>query len=242
MDDVLYSTFAAVEDRHWWFVARRAIIFSLLKTRIHIPDGADVLDVGCGTGATLQAFSQRYRTSGIDVSPLAIEQCRARGLDTVAVGTLENFPFPGKSFDLIALLDVIEHIDDDVAALQTAKRLLKDGGHILLTVPAFQFLWSKHDEINQHKRRYTRKVLKERLEKSGYTIDFISYYNTFLFPLALAERLFEKLLRKDASVALKIPPEPLNALFTRVFGLERWWLRAGSFPFGLSLLAIAHPK
>ncbi len=242
MDDVLYSTFAAVEDRHWWFVARRAIIFSLLKSRIHIPDGADVLDAGCGTGATLHAFSQRYKSSGIDVSPIAVEQCRARGLHSVAVGTFENFPFPDRTFDLITLLDVIEHIDDDVAALQMAKKYLKAGGHILLTVPAYQFLWSKHDEVNQHKRRYTRKVLYERLKKSGYAIDFISYYNTFLFPLALIERLFEKLLRKDASVALQIPPAPLNAFFTQMFELERFWLQERSFPFGLSLLAIAHPE
>jgi SAM-dependent methyltransferase len=242
MDDVLYSTFAAVEDRHWWFVARRDILFSLLKTRMNIPDGAEILDVGCGTGATLQALSRHYKAFGVDLSPLAVDQCRVRGLNNIAVGTLEKFPFPGKSFDLIAMLDVIEHIDDDVAALQLARKLLKVGGHILLTVPAFQFLWSKHDEVNQHKRRYTGQGLKERLAKSGYTIDFISYYNTFLFPLALAERLIEKLLRKDASVALKIPPAPLNALFTQIFGLERWWLRATSFPFGLSLLAIAHPK
>ncbi len=242
MDDVLYSTFAAVEDRHWWFVARRAIILSLLKNRAHVRDGAEILDAGCGTGATLQAFSQRYRSSGIDVSPIAVEQCRARGLNSVAVGTFEKFPFPDKSFDLIALLDVIEHIDDDVATLQLAGKYLKDGGCILLTVPAFQFLWSKHDDLNQHKRRYTRRVLKERLKKSGYTIDFISYYNTLLFPLALAERLLEKLLHKDASIALKILPAPLNVIFTQIFGVERWWLRAGSFPFGLSLLAIAHPR
>jgi SAM-dependent methyltransferase len=242
MDDVLYSTFAEVEDCHWWFVARREILFSLLRTRIHLPDDAEILDVGCGTGATLQALSQRYKAFGIDPSSLAIDQCRARGLANAAVGTLEEFPFPGKSFDLIAMLDVIEHIDDDVAALQLAKKLLKDGGHILLTVPAFQFLWSKHDEINQHKRRYAKRVLKECLEKSGYTVDFISYYNTFLFPLAFVERVFEKILRTDASIALKIPPAPLNALFTRLFGCERWWLEVGPFPFGLSLLAIVHPK
>lgn len=242
MDDILYSTFFAVEDRHWWFAARRKIVFSLIKAFTRVPRGADILDVGCGTGAFLKALTQDYSAFGIDLSPLAIEQCHARGLSRVAVGTLDGFPFPNKHFHLVTMLDVIEHIDDDLAALRLAKGLLTNNGYLFLTVPAFPFLWSKHDEMNRHKRRYKKKELKTRLEQSGYTIDFISYYNTFLFPIALIERLFEKSLHLTPSSALRIPPAPLNAIFTCVFGCERWFLRKVPFPFGLSLLAIAHPK
>ncbi len=237
MEGELYSRFFEVEERHWWFVARQMIVEDFIRRRLGVPQGADVLDVGCGTGAILKMLSQHYNAFGTDTSGLAIDFCRKRGLANAFCCTLDSFPHKNLRFDLITALDVIEHIDDDLGVVRKASEILKPGGALLVTVPAYQFLWSAHDELNHHKRRYVRSGLRRVLEEGGLKVEVISYYNTFLFPIALANRLTEKLLMLQSD-ELALPSPILNDILLRIFALERIPLRTLSFPFGLSLIAI----
>lgn len=239
MEEHLYRTFYEVETRHWWFVARQMIIEHLVHRDIQLTKGSRVLDVGCGTGAILASFSKDYECYGTDTSPLAIEFCRKRNLKEVYQCTLENFPHADLKFDLILMLDVIEHIGDDRGILRQASRLLKPGGHILITVPAYQFLWSKHDDVNFHKRRYVKSGLRQVFEETGMKIQLLSYYNTILFPLALISRFAQKILPTQIDKTLEIPPPFFNSLLTRTFSLERYLIGQLSLPFGLSLVGIA---
>ncbi|TAK37407.1 MAG: class I SAM-dependent methyltransferase [Lysobacteraceae bacterium] len=241
MEEQLYRTFYEIEQKHWWFVARQRIVEDLIRRRIGLAPGSQVLDVGCGTGAILSMLSKQFEAYGTDTSPLAIELCGKRGLKNAFQCTLESFPRPDLRFNLITLLDVIEHIDDDLAVLQQARGYLKDGGSVLITVPAYQWLWSRHDDLNHHKRRYTKAGLAGVLDRAGLQPAFLSYYNTLLFPAALAGRMIQKAGGSTSDTTLTIPPSPLNALLTSVFSSERHLLGMSPLPFGLSLVAIAKP-
>ncbi|HEY6951605.1 MAG TPA: class I SAM-dependent methyltransferase [Bacteroidota bacterium] len=242
MEDELYRKFYEVETRHWWFVARQRIIEDLIVRKAGIERGSRVLDIGCGTGAVLASFSQRYEAYGTDTSPLAIEFCRKRGLQNAYEGTLSSLPHPELKFDLVLLLDVIEHIDDDVAMLKDASNVLKPGGLALITVPAYQFLWSRHDTLNFHKRRYVKSQLRQVVEQAGLKIEFATYFNTFLFPLALVGRLFEKLFQGTTDRTLDLPPKPVNALLTATFSFEKNFIGNIPLPFGLSIIAMARKR
>ncbi|MGB2868263.1 MAG: class I SAM-dependent methyltransferase [Bacteroidota bacterium] len=239
MEDQLYQSFYDVEMRHWWFVARREILLDIIETRLHLPAGSKVLDVGCGVGGMLVSLSDRYEAYGTDTSTLAIEFCRKRGLKNVFECDLKGLPLPNLEFDLIMLLDVIEHVDDDLGLLREAFGRLKKGGIVLVTVPAYQFLWTRHDDLNHHKRRYVGRRLGRVLVESGFLVDRMSYFNTLLFPLALVTRLLHKVLGSGNESELSIPPSPLNNILKSIFSLERPLLRRLSFWFGLSILAIA---
>lgn len=239
MEEQLYRTFYEVEQKHWWFVARQRIVEDLIRRRIGLTPGSSVLDVGCGTGAILAMLSKQFEAYGTDTSPLAVELCGKRGLKNAHCCTLDTFPHPDLRFDLITLLDVIEHIDDDLAVLQQARNYLKPGGTILLTVPAYQWLWSRHDDANHHKRRYTKARLAGVLKRAGLAPALLSYYNTLLFPAAVADRLIQKMTGATNDTTLTIPNAPLNSLLTSVFSFERHLLDLTSLPLGLSLIAIA---
>jgi len=239
MEDELYRKFYEVETLHWWFSARQKIVMDVIEHQLSLSRGATVLDIGCGTGAILAEFSKQYRAYGTDTSALAIKFCHQRGLSNALCCTLDTFPHPELKFDLVTMLDVIEHIDDDAATLQQAARFINPGGHLLVTVPAYQFLWSHHDALNHHKRRYTRSGLRKVLEKSGFAVEMISYYNTLLFPTALLERLVEKFVKMGSDTTLTVPVEPLNLVFRSIFSAERFCLRKIAFPFGLSVIALA---
>lgn len=242
MEKQLYRTFYEVEQKHWWFVARQRIVEDLIRRRIGLAPGSSVLDVGCETGAILAVLSKQFEAYGTDTSPLAIELCGKRGLKNAFQCTLESFPRPDLRFNLITLLDVIEHIDDDLAVLQQARGYLKSGGSVLATVPAYQWLWSPHDDVNHHKRRYTRPHLGRVLDQAGLKPVFLSYYNTLLFPAALAGRLLQKLIGSTGDTTLAIPPSPVNHSLTSIFSFERSLLQHTTFAFGLSLIAIARKK
>lgn len=237
MDATLYEKFFEVENRHWWFVARQRIVKEMIQRRLRVRQGAKVLDVGCGTGAILTMLSQQYEAYGTDTSELAIEFCRKRGLTNAYRCTLDNFPHPNLRFDLITAFDVLEHIDDDLTVVRKALDFLKPGGALLVTVPAYQFLWSPHDELNHHKRRYVKSQLRRLLQKGGLNVEMISYYNTFLFPIAMAKRLSEKILKQQGD-ELEIPAPLVNSLLQSIFAFERIPLQSFSFPFGLSLIAV----
>ncbi len=222
--------------------ARQRIVEDLIRRRIGLAPGSSVLDVGCGTGAILAMLSKQFEAYGTDTSPLAVELCGKRGLKNVHCCTLDTFPRPDLRFDLITLLDVIEHIDDDLTVLQQARNFLKPGGVILVTVPAYQWLWSRHDDVNHHKRRYTKRHLAGVLNRAGLAPALLSYYNTLLFPAAVAGRLVQKMSGSATDTTLTIPPSLLNSLLTTLFSFERHLLDMVPLPFGLSLIAIAKPK
>ena len=238
MEEHLYKTFYEIEKKHWWFVGRQQIVGELIRQRLRLPSGSKVLDVGCGTGSILEMLSREHEAYGTDTSPIAIELCGQRGLKNAHQCSLDSFPYPDIRFDLITLLDVIEHVDDDLEVLRQAYRFLSPGGAILVTVPAYQWLWSKHDAVNHHKRRYAKTQLRGVLDAAGFRIEMLSYYNAILFPIALVQRLAEHVVKSEKDTTLDIPPLPINSLLLSIFSSEKYLLRRSSLPFGLSVVAI----
>lgn len=240
MEKILYDEMRENETEHWWFRARREILIKVMKT--FVPKGASVLDVGCGTGFILEKLKYDYDAHGLDHAEVAVNYCHERGLTSVKQGLLGEENFNGKKFQLILFLDVIEHIEDDFAIVSTAKQYLSERGIVMITVPAFEFLWSAHDEVHHHKRRYTKKTLTALLEKAGYAIRYISYFNTFLFPMIALVRLIGNLSgRRNASDA-KPENKLINDMLYCIFKSERILLPNVSLPFGISLLAVAEVK
>jgi len=238
MEEQVYRTLYAVEKEHWWYAARKDILLRYLEVRLGLPRAARVLDAGCGTGAILEALSARYDAWGTDVAPQAIAFCRERGLTRLHLGTLDAYP-PSPPFDLITMLDMVEHVDDDRGLLRAAHALLGPGGHILITVPAFPSLWSRYDEILHHRRRYTRAGLGALVASSGFAIEHMTFLNCLLFPVAWLRRAAARLTGSDGAGDLEIPPRALNAALRGTFRIERHVLTRGSLPFGLSLLVLA---
>ena len=241
MEEYLYPHFYKIEKEHWWFVARQHILLRYLDARVHPPASARLLDVGCGTGAILELFSQKYDAYGLDFSPSAIEFCRQRGLQHLFAGSIESYPHE-TLFDIITMLDVVEHADDDLGLLRAGRNLLSDSGALLVTVPAFPSLWGHHDVVLHHRRRYTKAELIHLVEAAGFQIAHITFLNAFLFPAAVAKRALARLLRSGEADDLEIPGHGLNTVLRRVFELEGGILARASLPFGLSLLCLAKKR
>ncbi len=237
MEEYLYPHFYEVEKSHWWFAARRAILLEYLERRVHPTNSSRILDVGCGTGAILEEFARRYTAFGLDFSPSAIDFCRKRGLPNLFAGTLSDYRVD-VPFDVVTMLDVVEHVDDDLGLLRDAHKLLRGGGAILITVPAFPALWSGHDVELHHKRRYLKAQLRSMVEAAGFQIDHLSYFNCFLLPVAIGKRSLAKLLHTKEASDLELPAAPVNAVLRRLFGFERHILPTASLPFGLSLICL----
>jgi len=240
MDDRLIDQMERVQREHFWFRARAEIVLALLEPRL--APGMRVLDAGCGTGLLLSRLPAGVALAGLDASERALEHARHR-LDArradLRRGALPADPaFPPASFDWILLTDVLEHLDDDSASLAVLRGLLKPGGRLLLTVPAFRWLWTKHDEEHGHRRRYVRRELAARLAGAGLAVEKLTYYNALLLPLVLAARWAKRLTGRDGD-DMETPAPAVNALLHRIFALERRWLRRRGFPAGVSLLAIA---
>jgi SAM-dependent methyltransferase len=239
MDNILYSKFYEVQQKHWWFKSKKIIVNELIKKFLNNRIIHDILDVGCGPGLMLKTLGQYGRVYGLDESELAVNFSNSLGCATVAVGslTIKN-PFDQKKFDLITALDVIEHIDDDLSALVSIKSMLSKEGFAVITVPAYQFLWSPFDDINHHRRRYTLEMLENKLNSAGFMIQKISYYNFFLFPLALLSKLFNRILNRSGVDDLELPPAIINWALGKIFQLEKNILKKARFPYGVSLIAI----
>lgn len=238
MEKYLYDELFEQETKHWWFLARRQIIIQLLQ--YFCPDKAyNLLDIGCGCGANLLALSRYYNCTGIEPSDEGIDYCAKRNLKITKGYLPDKIDLPDNSFDIITMIDVLEHIKQHNLVLKTVHRLLKKNGVFLATVPAYQWLYTKRDEFHHHCRRYSKSELNTLLSSGGLEKIILSYYNFFLFPLALLERGTKKFLKKDKPKPdLFIPPKPLNNFLKSVFAFEKKLLPKISLPYGLSVIAL----
>ena len=230
----------AAEDRHWWYRGRRKVIERVISD-LRLPARARILDAGCGSGRNMVEFARHGTVTGIELSQTSVQLARGRESGEVIEGSVLEMPFEADSFDLAASLDVIEHLQDDVAALRELRRVVAPGGTLLVTVPAYQWLWSGHDEINHHFRRYTRRSLQRAGEAAGWQQARTTYFNSLLLPAAIMLRVLDRFSRKttESSLDLWVPPAPVNWLLERPLALEAGMIgRGGRIPAGLSLLAV----
>jgi len=240
MDLSIYKGIAEIERNHWWYKTRRDIIVSILSPILHAGERR-ILSVGCGVGGEVFFLKQFGKIYGIDVNETAIEYCKKAGLgDDVMQANAESIPFGDNTFDIVFILDVLEHVRDDKKAMREIYRVLKKDGLLVLTVPALPFLWTRADERAHHFRRYTRGVIEKRFLQSDFSIRKISYFNFILFlPIALvkiATRIFEpkKMVGKEVSI-----PRPfLNNLLYWIFKKEAWLLKRINLPIGISIFCV----
>ncbi|HEY4823942.1 MAG TPA: methyltransferase domain-containing protein [Solirubrobacteraceae bacterium] len=228
------------EDRHWWYRGRRKVLERVIDD-LRLPARARILDAGCGSGRNMVELARHGTVTGIELAEASVALARERGMGEVIAGSVLEMPFEADSFDLAASLDVIEHLEDDLAALRELRRVVAPSGSLLVTVPAYQWLWSGHDEINHHFRRYTRRSLQRAGEEAGWQQVRTTYFNSLLLPAAIMLRVLDRFSRKttESSLDLWVPPEPLNWLLERPLQLEAGLIgRGGRIPAGLSLLAV----
>ncbi len=238
MERIVYDRMAELDTRHWWYRARRDVLASLIARRIAPPAGARILEVGCGTGHNLPMLGTFGTVDAVELDPVAREKASQRlGKPVMDARLPELAGIETGAYDLVASLDVVEHVEDDGAALKALAACLKPGGKLIITVPAFPFLWSAHDVTNHHHRRYTRATLRTAIDKAGLKTEFMGWFNSLLFPLAVADRMWGKMTGREGSDDA-LPPAPVNALFETIFGLERYALGALPLPPGVSLAAV----
>lgn len=242
MQQHTYAIMDRVEDSHWWFVGRRAILESFLRDIVsklkRSGDPIRILDVGCGTGANLEMLSQFGAAEGVDVSDDALEFCRRKGL-SVQKGLAETLPYEDETFDVTTALDVVEHLDDDIAGLKEMYRVTKTGGYSLIFVPAFMWLWGVQDDISNHRIRYTKQQIIERLEQAGYKVERATYANFTFFAPILGGRTLMKLTGIKPESENNITISALNGFFGKIFSAERYILKNFDFPFGVSIVITA---
>lgn len=239
MERIVYDRMAELDTRHWWYKARREVLAAVIARKLQLPGDARILEIGCGTGHNLSMLARFGAVDAIEVDDAA------RAIAERRIGKpVGNAPLPAlegvaeHAYDLVAVLDVIEHVEDDRAALASIARRLKPGGRVLIAVPAHPWLWSAHDVANHHHRRYTRASLKAAIAGAGLRLDFLSPVNSLLFPLAVAQRGWGRLTGKEGSDDT-LPPALLNWLFERVFRAEAQLVGRVPMPPGVSLVAVA---
>jgi SAM-dependent methyltransferase len=242
MDEQLRAAALAVEEEHWWYRGRRRIIAAEIE-RLALPPAPRILDAGCGSGRMLVELARYGAVAGVELDSEAVAIARARDHFDVRIARVEELPFPDASFDLITCLDVIEHTPDDCRTLSELRRVCRPGGWLLVTVPAYPALWSRHDEQNHHYRRYTRAMLRASSLAAGWRPIRTTSFNCLLLAPAAAVRLAQRWLlpssRRARGTDLELGPAWLNGLLERPLAVEAAWLRRGrSLPFGLSLLSV----
>lgn len=233
---------AAHDSSHWWYRARRDILADYIAREGDLPPAARILEIGCGTGHNLPMLGRFGRVDAIEIDPAARGIASARLGKAVGSAPLPLLPGVARgAYDLIAVLDVVEHIADDVGALAAMRDCLAPGGKILITVPAHQWMWSAHDVVNHHHRRYSKATLTKAIRAAGLEPARLGYFNSLLFPLAAAARLAGRWTGRDDSDDSP-PPKSLNALFEAIFRLERHLVGRVPMPPGVSIIALALPK
>lgn len=238
MERVVYDQMAELDERHWWYRARREVLAALIRRRAAPPPNGRLLEIGCGTGHNLAMLGEFGKIEASELDPGARALAAARLGRPVAEAALPDLSmFAAGEFDLIALLDVLEHVANDASALAAIRARLKPGGKLLVTVPANRWMWSAHDAAHHHHRRYTRRELHAVAEEAGFRVSLLSHFNTLLFAPIAAARLAGKLIGRE-SADDSIPPGPVNRLLRGIFSLEARLVGRVPLPFGVSLVAI----
>lgn len=245
MRPVNYEVMFEVEDDHWWFVGRRAIVLAQIDQALKGAESSSprrVLDIGCGTGATMDHLQRYGEVQGIDLSELPLKFSRRRGHTRVMLASATELPFADESFDLVTALDVIEHLDDDVRGLGEIRRVLKPGSPGILFVPAFQALWGPNDDQSGHKRRYRIEGLRRAAIAAGLEVERISYANLAMFaPIWLGRRIL-RLLGREEQAENRINHPLINRCLTAVFAAEAPWLLRHGLPFGVSIVCVVRRR
>ena len=240
MERATQAVEAHIERDHWWFRGRRRLVAATIRA-FGIPPSAQVLDVGCGTGSNLRLLVELGfgDVTGLDRSEEAIRWCREKQLPPVERGDLCALPFPEDHFDLVLATDVLEHIDEPGVGVAELRRVLRPGGTLIVTVPAFESLWGLQDDVAHHKRRYHRDELVVQLRDSGFTVARSFHFNFLLFvPIWLARRLM-RWLGVEVASENEINTPWLNALLARIFAFDVWAAPRLRPRFGVSILAVA---
>jgi len=238
MERKVYEQMAKLDGSHWWFTARRRILDGLIERVVRPPDNARILELGAGTGHNLAMLSRFGKVEASELDPVAREIASERlGREVKEAALPDLSMFPAESYDLIALLDVLEHVPDDKGSLAAIMARLKPGGALLLTVPANPWMWSAHDVAHHHHRRYRKAEIEKLALEAGYEIELLSPFNSLLFPPIAAVRLVGKLTGKDDSDDA-MPGAFVNRTLDAVFGLERSLIGRVPMPFGVSLVAV----
>jgi SAM-dependent methyltransferase len=238
-----YGTLNDVQQRHWWYVARRGILERVLGEVFAegVPSGC-LYDLGCGVAANLPVLEKFGPTVGVDTSPEAVAFCHERGHTNVVSADLNALSGIAEgSGSVVVLADVIEHLDDETPCLKAAWRTLAPNGALVVTVPAYEFLWSPADDLAHHKRRYSAASVRRVIEPL-FEITHLTYFNTLLFGVVLAGRVVEKLLKRGGEDMAHVPPEPVNRILEAVFSAERKIVPRHRLPFGVSILCVARKR
>ncbi len=243
MDKDYVSLYHSLEESHWWFVGRRNMVWRLLKD---LDRNLSILEVGCSGGPLMRLLQDKgfAKVTGIDISECSVELCRNLGETAVKVADGRATGFSNEQFDVVIASDVLEHIEDPAQGLTEWSRILRPKGILLVFVPAFQFLWSRHDEVNYHYRRYTKQEVVTLLEQTGFCIERSAYWNFCLFFPALLVRTMRRIFsRKQGETEggdLTASGKIVNRILESVLKSENSLLASGlNFPVGLSLFAIA---
>jgi len=238
MERKVYDQMAQLDSRHWWFTARRRILDGIIERIVRPPSDARILELGAGTGHNLAMLSRFGQVEASELDPGARKLASERlGRPVLEAALPDLSMFPAESYDVVALLDVLEHVTDDLGSLRAIHQLLKPGGALLLTVPINPWMWSAHDVAHHHHRRYRKAEIRKLAEEAGYGIELLSPFNSLLFPPIAAVRLAGKLTGKDDSDDA-MPSPAVNKILDTVFGLERSLIGRLPMPFGVSLVAV----
>ncbi len=239
------------EDDHWWFASRTRALNAVMEPLLPKTPDFRLLDVGCGAGNMIHHLNRYGQVKGLDIDERPVKVARERGYDVDQFDVTQPMPFESNTFDAVTALDVIEHNEDDLAILADSYRVIKPGGHLIITVPALMWLWSHNDEINAHVRRYTAGELKQKLTKTGFEVQRVTYNNFFVFPLAAALILLRRssdaepelashhLAEEEYQVEMEPASPPVNTVLTLVGKVEAGLIKRVNLPIGTSLIAIA---
>lgn len=239
----MYEAHDRLEQSHWWFEGRRRVIGAVMKRHLLPRSDRRLLDVGCGTGGMFPLLSTFGTVDGAEFSGDARARAHAKFPERRIEPCVLPNELPKGEWDVLTAFDVIEHVEEPIESLRTMRARLPHDGQLVITVPALQFLWSKHDELNQHRRRYSRTMLVSQLGAAGFRVTFVSSFNSILFPVVAAARVMEKLMPsrfEPEGSDLEATREPFNTVLTEVFGSERFAVGRLSLPIGVSLIAVAH--
>ena len=234
-----YERMYRLEDTYWWFIGRHDLVLGFVREVYGSRNDLTILDIGCGTGAMSRKLSPWGSVVSADFSPLALSFSRRRNLNLLCASDAMRLPFKDQSFDLVVAMDILEHVEDDSAALREIYRVLKPGGRIIATVPAYLALWSGHDVALMHFRRYVSAEVRERFTAAKLRLKRLSYAMTFLYPAVWLVRRFFRNPKKEPKASLVKVPRWLNSLLVRILSAENALVRRVTLPFGVSVFCMA---